>query len=152
MRELTHFVVHLCYFRFKGNPNPHWTAREWDTEVCLAPSSPWWRLRARGVCTVDWWQDCTDRWALPQSASACMTPWSSSTPGGQNVCDKMFFCRQWSSGETEICSIVIAVFIFHRSLYSSVVFQQQIETRNIVWVIHQIITRAATIPIIFNID
>lgn len=94
----------LCFFRFKVNPNPHWTASEWDTEVCLVPSSPWWELRAPGVCIVDWWQDFTDRWALPQSALACMTPWSSSTPGGQNVCFSVYYN-------------VIAIVIFHCRLF-----------------------------------
>lgn len=94
----------LCFFRFKVNPNPHWTASEWDTEVCLVPSSPWWELRAPGVCIVDWWQDFTDRWALPQSALACMTPWSSSTPGGQNVCVSVYYN-------------VIAIFIFYCRLF-----------------------------------
>lgn len=90
----------LCFFRFKVNPNPHWTASEWDTKVCLVPSSPWWELRAPGVCIVDWWLDFTGRWALPQSALASMTPWSSSTPGGQNVCVSVYYN-------------VTAIFIFH---------------------------------------
>lgn len=83
-------ILHLFSLRFKVNPNPHLMAPRWDTEVCLAPSSPWWRPRAQGVCTADWWQGCTGRWALPRSASACMTPWSSSTPEGRKVCDRMF--------------------------------------------------------------
>lgn len=90
-------ILHLCSRRFKVNPHPHLMATRWDTEVCSAPSSPWWRPRAQGVCTADWWQGCTGRWVLPRSALACMTPWSSSTPEGRKVCDRMFatvkYCR-----------------------------------------------------------
>lgn len=51
----------------------------WSIGACLAPSPPWCAQRGPGVCTMDWWQACRDRWASLLSVSAFTTPWSNST-------------------------------------------------------------------------
>jgi len=113
-----HFVVHLCDFRFKVNPSTHWKAQGYNTEVCSVPSSPLWRPRAPGVFTMDWWRGCIDRRASPQSASACMTPWSNSTPTGRRVGVQMFQTfEQWSIG---ICQFPLKHKRKYGMLYKSV--------------------------------
>lgn len=87
--EITAFWI--ANFRSKEKLCLYLKAKRLNIEVCLAPSSPSWRTRGRRICTTGFWQDCSDRFSLPQSGSVYTTPWSSSTPADQKVCSNLSF-------------------------------------------------------------